>query len=75
MRLANLSMINRSVGERERLLKLRAEVEADQCQVVIRGTYQDDAMAALVRPVIVGELNGRIRALERELVGMGVELS
>lgn len=74
MKLAALPMINCSAAERERLIRLREAVKADALQVTISGTYQDDAMAALVRPVVIGELTGRIRALERDLVGMGVDL-
>ncbi|MGI4730925.1 MAG: hypothetical protein ACRYFW_04150 [Janthinobacterium lividum] len=55
------------------MIKLRAEVEADRLQVTIASTYQDDAMAALVRPVVLGEINGRIRALDRDLISMGVD--
>ncbi len=75
VQLTSLPIINRAVAERERLLGLRAAVEADRLQVTIASNYQDDAMAALVRPVLIGELNGRIRALERDLVSMGVDVA
>lgn len=75
MRLGALDMVNRSVKERDRLLALRAEIEADGLNVVIRGQYQDDAMVALIRPVINGEITGRLRRIESDLVSMGVDLA
>ena len=73
VQLASLPIINCAVAARDRSIKLRAEVEADRLQVTIASTYQDDAMAALVRPVVLGEINGRIRALDRDLISMGVD--
>lgn len=74
MRLASLPLINRGVAERDRLLHLRASVENDKLQILVVSTYQDDAMVALVRPVVVREINARLYVIEAELRALGLEL-
>ena len=74
MRLASLPLANIAVGERRRLLALREAVESDKLQVVISSAYQDDAMVALVRPVLAREINARLHRVEAELKALGVEL-
>lgn len=74
MRLDSLPAITRGVAERERLLQLRASVDADKLQLVVVSTYQDDAMVALVRPVVVREINARLYRLEAEPKALGIEL-
>ena len=75
MRITSLPRVNDLQRERNRLFALKAEVENDRLQVVIRSEHQDDAMVALVVPVIARELAARLCRVAAELKTLGVELT
>lgn len=75
MKLGNLTMVNRNVAERDRLLGQISMGEVGVTVLVGSEIWSDDALTALVRPVVLGELRGRLRQIEADLVGMGVELA
>lgn len=72
MKLAMLPIVQRTVKARNDIDELLAAIDLDMVQVIIRSTYQDDAMVALVKPVIVAELKARRTSLERDLESYGV---
>lgn len=65
-------IVQRTIRERERLLDLLAEVEIGRVHVSIGTQLQDEAMSALVKPVVLAELKGRIASFERDLESYGV---
>lgn len=76
MKLGNLHMINRSVEERTKLQALlKAKTLAVQLFDGWSTTHLDETYVELVRPIIEGEIRARIRRIEADLVGMGVDLT
>lgn len=46
----------------------------DTLNVVISGTYMDDDIIALAKPVVVQELSARISFIDRKLQQLGVDV-
>ena len=75
MKLGHLAIVNRSVAEREQLLKM-IESGSIGTTIVFAGTvWSDEAVDALVKPLVVGELRARLRRIEAALETMGVTLN
>ncbi len=75
MRLDQLAMLNRLVAERDRLIVQRDLLTTGRgLAVQFNGAAFDATVHNLVRPVIVGEMNGRLRRIEADLKGLGVEI-
>jgi hypothetical protein len=74
MKLSMLPIVERTVQARERVERAIAGIEDNTLQVLILGEYQDDAMEALVRPVVLAELKARLCSLDRDLVSYRVEV-
>lgn len=74
MNVSMLRMVNRTVEEREELLKLIEALTARKLNVTIDGNRQDETITELVLPVILGELRARVRRADLDLEGMGVEV-
>ena len=85
MKLARLMMVNRIAETRRLLLEQIAVVEKQPdpaalrllkapFRIVIGEQVQDHAMTAIVRPIVLGELRGRVRSLDRDRAALGVEV-
>lgn len=84
VRLNSLAMINRIVDARSALqrkldaLKVREEpaslLGARPLAVTVDGESLDEAMLALVRPVIEKELRARLASIDRDLRALGVDV-
>lgn len=79
MKLCRLEMVNRIADERKALLHRIAIVDAPRetlveprYRILIDGERQDEAIHALVRPVLVRELKARIATLDKDLEALGV---
>lgn len=69
MKLADFYTVQLLVSERSRLqTKLTAKLG-----VTIGGTYQDDAIVELVRPIVAGEMRAQISRIDADLRKLGVE--
>lgn len=86
MNLDRLEMVNRYAEARQALLHQIAVVDgaidverksplASHFHMTVDGVRLDDAMVALVRPVILGELRARIRMIDADLARLGVATS
>lgn len=76
--IGQLPMLNRTMVAREALMRtLQALLAAGEpgFAVTIDGERQDDAMLALVRPVIETEIRARMASLDRDIEAMGVIVS
>ena len=74
MKLSMLPIVERTAKARDAIDLAIAAVEMDLVQVTIQGVYQDDAMVALIRPVVMGELKARRASLDRDLDSYGVKV-
>lgn len=74
MKLSDLPTVHRTQKERERIIEDLAALEIGLFNLTVRGTAQDDALAARVRPVIEAELKARLASLDRNLVANGVKV-
>lgn len=71
MKLANFSQASLLVSERRQLeTKLISKIG-----VTLAGTYQDDDIVELVRPVVEAEIRARISRIDAELRLLGVEVA
>lgn len=75
MRLSMLPIVERTVAALGQIDKAVAAVELDIVQLSIEGVYQDTAMIARIRPVVLAELKGRRASLLRDLESYGVDPS
>ncbi|QCI92302.1 hypothetical protein [Novosphingobium sp. EMRT-2] len=50
----------------------RQQVLGDAWRLLIDGELQDDVMHGLVQSIVLGELRKRLRAVEADLVALGV---
>lgn len=78
MNLTMLPMVNRIEGARQTVLRqidAIADAKDPQLTVTIDGVRQDDAIVMLVRPMVLGELRGRLNSLNTDLRAMGVNVS
>ncbi|MDR3408456.1 MAG: hypothetical protein P4L68_08160 [Methylovirgula sp.] len=69
MKLSNFAMARRIVDER---IRIATKIETARIGVTIDGTYQDDAMVELVRPLVLGELRAQVRRLDADLAALGI---
>ncbi|MCW3837826.1 hypothetical protein ACFQ1E_17410 [Sphingomonas canadensis] len=69
MKIENFRLAAQAYQARASLIEQRDQAPFG---VTIAGRYQDDAMIAAVRPVIVAELDRRIAELDEDLRGLGV---
>lgn len=80
MKLAGFEEVRPLVQNRHAIKKTIEQMMtcADQVpnalNVMIAGNYQDDAMCALVQPLVVKELSGRIAAIDKKLKQLGVNV-
>ena len=74
MKLSLLPIVQRAVKARGDIDELLACIDIDAVQVIIRANYQDDAMVALVKPVIAAELKARRAQIDRDLESYGVKV-
>lgn len=74
MRISTLTKVNSLEVQRRMLANARAMVEGDQVSVIVGGKYQDDAMTAIIRPSLLGEIDARLHRNAAELRALGVEL-
>lgn len=74
MKLSMLPIVNRAQQVRLQLLAAIDELEDDKHTISINGTRQDDALRALVKPVIKAALHARVCSIDRDLMTYGVEL-
>lgn len=65
-------IVQRTVEARGRIENLIAAVEIGQLNVSIGVHLQGDAMSAVVKPVVLAELRGRLASLDRDLEAYGV---
>lgn len=85
VRLTSLPMVNRIVDARAEQFRhldaLQACTGTEPLSsyayyvITVDGQRMDDAMLALVKPVIEREINGRIAAFDRDLEALGVDLT
>lgn len=74
MKLAMLSIVQRTAEARSQVeLDIRV-VEGDMFDITFAGRYQDDAMKAAAKAAILSELRGRKASLERDLDSYGVDV-
>lgn len=71
MKLANIHIVSRCADARARLIHDRDHAKFG---VTIDGKYQDDAIVAAVRPIVVAEIDRRIAELDADLAALGVVL-
>lgn len=71
MKLASLGVAARSAEARALLVRLR---DRATLEVTLDRERQDEVMVALVRPIVVAELDRRIADVEADLAALGVEL-
>lgn len=74
MKLSMFPIVKRTIATRDQLEQLIAEVEIGRLQVSIAAQVQDEAMIALVKPVVLRELKGRLASLDRDLEAYGVQV-
>lgn len=74
MKLSMFPIVKRTIATRDQLEQLIAEVEIGRLQVSIAAQVQDEAMIALVKPVVLMELKGRLASLDRDLEAYGVQV-
>lgn len=74
MKLSQLPTVHHVQKARERIIEDLAALELGLFNLTVRGTAQDDALAARVRPVIEAELKARLASLDRDLVANGVKV-
>lgn len=74
MKLAMLPIVDRTALALKKLEEDIAAVETDLCGVVIADRWQDQAMAAICRPVVLAELKARKASLLRDLESYGVKV-
>lgn len=74
MKLSMFPIVKRTIATRGQLEQLIAEVEIGRLQVSIAAQAQDEAMIALVKPVVLMELKGRLASLDRDLEAYGVQV-
>lgn len=74
MKLSMFPIVKRTIATRDQLEQLIAEVEIGRLQVSIAAQVQDEAMIALIKPVVLMELKGRLASLDRDLEAYGVQV-
>lgn len=74
MKLSRLAMVNRIDLARHGLHEDLRALQAGDFVMTVRGNRQDEALLALVRPVLEREIKARIAALEADLEQLGVEV-
>lgn len=76
MKLEMFAIVSRTMTVRDKLIEQIGAVETAErgLGVTIHGIYQDEAMLAVVRPVVLTELRARLASIDRDLVSYGVEL-
>ncbi len=74
MKLSMFPIVKRTVEARERIENLIDRAEIGQLFVTVGGQQQDEAMSAVVKPVIIGELKARRASLDRDLEAYGVQV-
>lgn len=84
MKLARLQLVNRHAEERQALLRMIDVVGTPSDAIdnrgrpafciTVDGVRLDETMLALVRPVLLGELRARVRRIDADLKGLGVEV-
>lgn len=74
MKLSRLNMVNQAVREKGDLALALSSLKGGLIDIIIAGKYQDDAMKAVVMPVIEKEIAGRIAAIDRDLKSWNVEI-
>ena len=74
MKLSMFPIVKRTIATRDQLEQLIAEVEIGRLQVSIAAQVQDEAMIALIKPVVLMELEGRLASLDRDLEAYGVQV-
>ncbi|WP_439539482.1 hypothetical protein [Sphingomonas sp.] len=71
MKLADFNSVDALISRRNRLsVQLTCKLG-----VTIHGTYQEDDIVELVRPIVHRELKARIARIDAELVKLGVQVS
>ena len=70
-------IVERTVAVRREIVKQIDLVEGGGSKLggTIQGTYQDEAMLAVVRPHVVGELRARLFALDRDLRNYNITIN
>ena len=74
MRLSQLDMVNRHAAAVKRIDEQLAAVELGYVHVVIGSSQMDEALTAIVRPVLERELKARKAELQRDMADLGVEV-
>ena len=74
MKLSIFPIVKRTIATRDQLEQPNAEVEIGRLQVSIAAQVQDEAMIALIKPVVLMELKGRLASLDRDLEAYGVQV-
>lgn len=74
MKLSMFGIVKRTIEARERIENLIASAEIGHVFVTVGGTQQDEAMCAVVKPVVIAELKARRASLDRDLESYGVEV-
>lgn len=83
MKLARLQMVNRHAEERQALLRMievvgtpsdNFSIGQPKFCITVDAVRLDETMLALVRPVLLGELRARVRRIDADLKGLGVEV-
>lgn len=77
MKIADLDQVTALVrkGEEIKALIVTIKTRPDALNISITGTYMNDDMIALVKPVIIRELSARYCEIERRLQQLGVNLA
>lgn len=83
MKLARLEMVTRYAEERQALLRMIEVVSTPHDNfsigqpkfcITVDSVRLDETMLVLVRPVLLGELRARVRRIDADLKGLGVEV-
>lgn len=75
MKLSHLPLVHGLIGERRQLLDALGQLTERKLAITIDGLRQDEAIIALVIPVLTCELKARVAKLDRELEAHQVEIA
>lgn len=77
MRLDDLDLVSGQVFRRKQIIADLEKVmtRADALNLTAGGREQDHAMLALIKPMVIKELSGRISAIDRTLIQLGVDIN